>query len=181
MNEKRKKKVDAFIRFLKKTSKADNRGVLADLRRGFSDATAVRVWPHIGKFCGSETERLVFRTVAACYATNPLNDADKKINFGTSARKLKAEFPTFETTFQRLLNCRRREDVCKRLQGVVLAMKAKNVAVNWRRLTWDLLCWNDRVKTRWAAQFWPVGDFADFEETENIAEAESEDGEGGDE
>ena len=180
MNEKQRM-VAAFIRFLKKTAKTDNRGVLADLRRGFSDATAIRVWPHIGKFCGSETERLVFRTVAACYATNPLNDADNKSNFGTSARKLKAAFPTFETTFQRLLNCRRREDVCKRLQGVALAMKAKNVAVNWKRLTWDLLCWNNRVKARWAEEFWPVGDFVYFEERESVAEAENEDNEGGDE
>lgn len=182
MNE-RQKKVGAFIRFLKKTSKTDNRAVLADLRRGFSKATEKRAWRHIGAYCDldNEKERVIFQTVAACYATNPLNDPDKESNFGTSIRQLKKEFPSLETTFQRLLNCRRPEDVCKRLQSIVLAMKAKGIAVNWKRLMRDLLYWNNRAKERWAAQFWPVGDFADFEETENVAESESEDGEGGDE
>lgn len=178
MNE-RQKKVGAFIRFLKKTSKTDNRAVLADLRRGFSKATEKRAWRHIGAYCDldNERERVIFQTVAACYATNPLN-ADKESNFGTSARQLKEKFPTIEATFQRLLNCRRPEDVCKRLQSIVLAMKTNGIAVNWKRLMRDLLYWNIRAKERWAAQFWPVNNFADFEETESDVEAEDE---GGDE
>ena len=183
MNE-RQKKVGAFIRFLKKTSKTDNRAVLADLRRGFSKATEKRAWRHIGAYCDldNERERVIFQTVAACYAVNPLNDVDKESNFGTSARQLKENFPTIEATFQRLLNCRRPEDVCQRLPSIVLAMKAKGVAVNWKRLMRDLLYWNNRAKSGWAAQFWPYGDFADFEEAESGDEldVEAED-EGGDE
>lgn len=48
MNEQ-KEKIVRFIRFLKKASKEDNRGILADLRRGFSEATEARVWPHLGR------------------------------------------------------------------------------------------------------------------------------------
>lgn len=179
MNEQ-KEKIVRFIRFLKKASKEDNRGVLADLRRGFSEATETRVWPHLGRFCKNDREWLVFRTVAACYATNPLNDDSK--NFGASARRLSDKLSSFETAFKRLLNCRRPEDVCERLRSFVLAMKSKGVAVNWKRLTWDLLCWNNRVKSSWAAQFWPYGDFAAFKEAENAGEADAEtEDEGGDE
>lgn len=180
MSENEKRPPCAFIQFLFELSPERDAGVLADLRRGFSEATETRAWPHIGRFCrlNVDEERVVCQTIAACYATNPENDATPWSNFGTVAKKLAEDgrdgdkASSFDATFRRLLACRTSEDVCKRLKSLVLATKAKDVAVPWESLYWDLRRWNDDVKTRWAAQYWNV--------PSEVADVEAED-EGGDE
>jgi len=180
MSENEKRTPCAFIQFLFELSPERDSGVLADLRRGFSEATATRAWPHIGRFCrlNVDEERVVCQTIAAGYAINPKNDETEWSNFGAAAKKLAEDerdgdkASSFDATFRRLLSCRTAEDVCKRLRNLLLAMKAKDVAVPWESLYWDLRRWNDDVKTRWAAQYWNV--------PRDVADVEAE-GEGGDE
>lgn len=180
MSESEKRKPCAFIQFLLDLSPERDRGVFADLRRGFSEATATRAWPYIGRFCrlNVDEERVICQTIAAGYATNPNNDETEWSNFGAAAKKLAEDerdgdkASSFDATFRRLLSCRTAEDVCKRLRNLLLAMKSKDVAVPWESLYWDLRYWNDDVKTRWAAQYWNV--------PRDVAEFEA-DGEGGDE
>ncbi|MBR5243389.1 MAG: type I-E CRISPR-associated protein Cse2/CasB [Thermoguttaceae bacterium] len=180
MSENEKRTSCAFIQFLLNLSPERDCGVLADLRRGFSEATETRAWPHIGRFCrlNVDEERVVCQTIAAGYATNPKNDATPWSNFGAAAKKLAVKnldadkAPSFDATFRRLLACRTVEEVCKRLKSLILAMKAKDVAVPWESLYWDLRYWNNDVKTRWAAKYWDVPN--------EVAEFDA-DGEGGDE
>ena len=60
----------------------------------------------------------------------------------------------FDSRFRRLLSCDHRDEICERLRPVVFAAKAKGVPVNYEELFVDLWYWGDKVKTRWAREYW---------------------------
>lgn len=180
MSENEKRTPPPFIQFLFGLSPERDRGVFADLRRGFSKATEMYAWPHIGRFCrlNDAKNRVVYQTIAACYATNPKNDSTEWSNFGNAAKRLAEgdrngeRASSFDAAFRRLLACRTAVEVCNHLKKFALAMKAKDVAAPWESLYWDLLRWDDDVKARWAARYWDV--------PREVADVASDD-EGGDE
>jgi CRISPR type I-E-associated protein CasB/Cse2 len=92
--------------------------------------------------------------VAGLFAHHP--DETDRGNLGNTCRRLAAENSSFEGRFRRLLSCDDRDAVCERLRPVVLAAKAKGVKVNYEELLVDLRYWGDKVKGRWARQFWSV-------------------------
>ena len=61
---------------------------------------------------------------------------------------------TFDARFRRLLACDSATEVCDHLAGVLRAAERNAVAVNFARLFYDLQTWGDRVKVRWATQYW---------------------------
>lgn len=175
-----------FIRYLIGLSEEKDRGTLADLRKGFSKATAVRAWPHLGRFCqlNKTPDRVIYQTVAAGYATHPVNDGTDYANFGSVMRKLADESvgheeekrKTFDTMFRRFLVCESAEDVCSRLKGAIRAAKSKDVPIPWESLFWDLTKWGDAVKLNWAAQYWRVPkEIADIETSDASDGVEDED------
>ena len=183
MGEETKWKTFPFIEYLLALTPEKDRGTLADLRKGFSKATAVRAWPHLGHFChlNDEGDRTIFETVGAGYATHPVNDGEPYANFGTVMQKLAFESvggdaekrKTFDTRFRRLLTCESAEEVCKHLKGAILAAKAKDVPIPWESLFWDLKKWGDSVKVRWAAKYWMVPkEMADVENTDEDTDDE---------
>ena len=60
----------AFVASLQ--ARREDRGLMANLRRGFSEATADRAWPYLARWCNLENrrERTIFQTVAASFAFN---------------------------------------------------------------------------------------------------------------
>ena len=139
----------------------EDRGLMANLRRGFSEATADRAWPYIARWCNLEKDRqrTIFQTVAASFAFNP--ESVSEGNMGTTMNRLAMGderglngLKTFETRFRRFLSCDTVFEVCDRLPTVIRTTKAKAVAINHEELFKDLHYWGDRVKVRWANAYW---------------------------
>ena len=139
----------------------EDRGLMANLRRGFSGATADRAWPYIARWCNLENDcqRTIFQTVAASFAFNP--ESVSEGNMGTTMNRLAMGdgrglkgLKTFETRFRRFLSCDTIFEVCDRLPTVIRTTKAKAVAINHEELFKDLCYWGDRVKVRWANAYW---------------------------
>ncbi|MDF7807593.1 type I-E CRISPR-associated protein Cse2/CasB [Pontiellaceae bacterium B12219] len=152
----REMKAEKLMAFLQK-NKTD-RGVMADLRAGFSEATEYRAWSHLAQFCSlTGFDRIVVQTVAAGFATQP--ECANKGNLGTTMRAIaggnKDGLASFEGRFRRLLTCSDTEEICRFVPGIIRTAKAKGIAVNYRRLYTDLCYWNGgRTKVQWAEAYW---------------------------
>jgi CRISPR type I-E-associated protein CasB/Cse2 len=164
------KGIDEFLARLKGYVDRHDRGTLADLRRGFSETTAHRTWPHIFAFWGprAKGQLPILRLIAAGFAT--LEGTEQRGNIGATLRRLamgdrkgKAEqsdaLKSFDGRFRRLLTCRTAGEVCDRLPGILRAAKQKGVGVDFRQLYWDLRDWErptDKrdVRVDWAGAYW---------------------------
>ena len=149
----------AFVADL--TARREDRGLMADLRRGFSSATADRAWPYLARWCDltHDRQRVIYQTVAAGFATNP--ETTTEGNMGDTMRALATGkvpgedgLKTFEARFRRFLSCDTISDVSQRLPTVIRATQARGIPINHRRLLEDLHYWGDRVKIRWAGAYW---------------------------
>lgn len=159
-----------------------DRGKLAALRRGFSEATAHYAWPHIAPRCDitDERQRAIWLCVAAAAATLAPDRLlrDRVGNMGATMRQLAQggdgkkvddkALNTFEANFRRLLTCPTTEDLCRHLPRVIRAAAAKGKPVDVRMLYHDLQDWECRtnrdVRVEWARGYW-VGESRQ-EETE---------------
>ena len=149
----------AFVADLQ--ARREDRGLMADLRRGLSKATASRSWPYIAQWCNlkNDRQRTIFQTVAASFAFNPNTTSEG--NMGTTMRQLATGdgreadgLKTFEARFRRFLSCDTFSEVCERLPTVIRTTRAKGVVINHEELFKDLHYWGDRVKIRWAHAYW---------------------------
>ena len=156
--EKRAEKVMKYLRGLR-----ENRGAMADLRCALTDTRRHRAWPWLAAVGGIENAQI--EVVVGLYAYHPEETASG--NLGTVCRRLSGEHNSFDGRFRRLLACDRNE-ICEHLRPVVLAAKAKNIPINYEQLLLDLIVWAERVKARWAKEYWSVA-----KEAEVAAEAET--------
>jgi CRISPR system Cascade subunit CasB len=127
----------------------NDRGAMADLRCALSSARLPRAWPLLARVGGIGDPRV--ETVAGLFAWHP--EETHQGNFGTTCRLLAAKNTSFEARFQRLLACDR-EEICERVRPVILAAKAKRIPINYDVLFADLCYWGDKVKARWAREYW---------------------------
>jgi len=145
---------DRLIAFLLKNK--EDRGVMADLRCGFSPAKEHRAWPHIAQLCRLELpwSRIPVQTVCAAFATHPKNTDSG--NIGSTLREIAKEMASAEKRFQRLLICDTKEELCDHLSAVVRVAKAKGIPVNYRQMYCDICWWDGKFppKLRWADAFW---------------------------
>jgi CRISPR system Cascade subunit CasB len=159
--KERAKRLLGYLRGLE-----SDRGKMADLRCALSPRKLARAWPLLGRVGGIGNPRV--EVVAGLFAYHP--EETSTGNLGTTCRQLAAENKTFDGRFQRLLGCDRGE-ICERLRPVVLAAKARRIAVNYEALFADLCYWGGAVKARWAREYWGA---AEEEETALVASAELE-------
>lgn len=185
--EGRKYAVDRFVEminqvFIRKhegTAIGADRAILADLRRGFSEGTSMRVWPHllgppVNARWNSERDERIWVTVAAVSATTG-NTGLKQGNIGASMRNLaladaegdgkKGDKPLkrMEPHFKRLLVCSSAEELCRFLPGIAKRCGRAEVPVNVTRLFWDLCKWEQKqnsIRMQWAESFWHVPEMA---------------------
>jgi CRISPR system Cascade subunit CasB len=122
---------------------------MANLRGALKPAQRHRAWPLLGRVGGIGNPR--YEVVAGLFAYHP--EETTAGNLGATCRRLAGENNTFDGRFRRLLTCDR-DEVCERIVPVVLAAKAKGVPVNYEQLFADLCYWSDRVKERWAREYW---------------------------
>ncbi len=157
-----KTKIQAFLDYLE--SHCHDRGIMADLRHGFSPGTEYRAWPHVAPWCDLTDQRRksIFITIAGAFATQSHSGAQAG-NLGTTLRQLAVQgasgkpdeaLKSFEARFRRLLTCTTARQVCERLPGIIRAASRKAIGINLERLYYDLLYWDEKVKLAWAAAYW---------------------------
>lgn len=167
--------IDVLLAEIRQAAKPgrEDRGKLAALRRGFSEATASLAWPHIAPYCDitDPAQRTVWLTVGATAATLVPDGLEKRGagNLGATMRNLalgrdgpvkEAEtvLASFEPRFRRLLACQSVLELCAHLPTVARAAAAKGVAIDIRHLFEDLRDWERRdardVPVEWARGYW---------------------------
>jgi len=127
----------------------NDRGAMADLRCALNPARRARAWPLLARVGG--VDRPIYETVAGLFAYYP--EETRAGNLGTTCRRLAAENQSYDARFRRLLSCDR-EEICERLRPIILAAKAKDVRINYEQLFADLHYWGEKVKARWAREYW---------------------------
>lgn len=142
----------------------DDRGKMAALRRGLSDATQREAWPVIASL-GADFGRIAPRIVSALFAEHPEEDTTA-YSFGATCRRIGTDngrereiVESFERRFRRLLACDSDTDVAGQLKAWIRLAASRGVGVNYEQLFWDLDGWNnraDRIKLQWARDFWPA-------------------------
>ena len=130
-----------------------DRGAMADLRCALNPAKLPRAWPLLARVGGIGNPRI--EVVAGLFAYHP--DETEAGNLGTTCLRLKGQNESFDARFRRLLVCDR-DEICGRLRPVIFAAKAKEIRVNYEALLADLCYWGDRVKQRWAREYWGTPD-----------------------
>jgi CRISPR type I-E-associated protein CasB/Cse2 len=138
-----------FIDFLKRYR--NDRGALANLKGGLSDARKPNAWPLLAGFKGAIGDP-AYETVAALWACAPSLECATGC-LGDTLARLKTDNNSFEGRFKRLLTCDR-DEIAVRVAPIVRAAQAKGMAVNYTQLLSDLLWWGDIVKVEWAKAFW---------------------------
>jgi len=128
---------------------SNDRGAMADLRRALIPAQRHRAWPLLARCGGIDEAR--FETVAGLFAHHP--DETSAGNLGTTCRQLSGQHSSFEGRFRRLLGCDR-DNICEHIRPVVFAAAAKGIRINYEQLFIDLWYWSDKVKARWAMEYW---------------------------
>ncbi len=155
----------------------EDRGMLAALRRGLSEATEHYAWPYLAPYCNlsDPEQRIIWLTIAGAAAIlAPAGLVREKSevgvgNMGATMRELavgderkkdevEKRLATFESRFRRLLTCRTVEELCRHLVGIFRAAAAKNKPVNLVQLYSDLQRWESPqeadVRVEWAQGYW---------------------------
>jgi len=157
-----KNKIQAFLEYLQNHSQ--ERGMMADLRHGFSPTSQYRAWPHIAPWCdlSDQRQKAIFITLAGAFAIQ-LQSGRGKSNLGSTLRRLAVQgasgkpqdaLKSFEARFRRLLTCNAPEQVCERLPGIIRAAERKGISIDLEQLHQDLVFWSDKVKLEWAKAYW---------------------------
>ena len=155
----------------------EDRGKLAALRRGFSEATEQHAWPFLAPHCDitDPKQRIIWLTVAGAAATLAPDGLMMNRgcgNIGATLRRLALgdDHPkdtdkvlaSFDGRFRRLLTCQTTEELCQHLVSVIRAASVKKQPVDVRQLFFDLADWENRdkrdVRVEWARGFWDVSD-----------------------
>jgi CRISPR type I-E-associated protein CasB/Cse2 len=136
----------------------NNRGAMADLRCALSPSPAkrARAWPLLAPMGGVGDSRI--ETVAGLFAWHPEETQDG--NLGSTCRRLADENTSVDARFRRLLSCDR-DEICERVRAVVLAARPRGIPINYEELFADLYYWSDRVKERWAREYWAAAETAE--------------------
>lgn len=148
-------------------ARANDRGLLADLRCALVESKRHRAWPVLAAFSGvgDDWKALCVQTVAGLYAMHPKETAQG--DFGTTCRALLSdderqnlhdarEVGPLSRRFQHLLAAER-EEVFERVTRLVMRAKTEEAPVNYERLYDDLMKWQynpESVRVRWAKSFW---------------------------
>ncbi len=160
MNETKEWPIDRFLQWVAEIVRRDDRGTLAELRRGLSETTQDQAWEHLllhdcpqSDFADKNRRRAwcVIAGLAALLIPKGLNADATWHNLGTTMRILAlgsdgngAEaLKSFEPKFRRILSCDNSQSLCDMVVQVGKAAERKNIAMNLANLFWDIVNWDD--------------------------------------
>ncbi len=158
-----------FIRHLERLYSENQRGALADLRRGLGkppgteSLTFPHVIPYLPEGLNKQQEQSYF-LIASLFALHPMSVSDG--NFGSHCADLGRARggedgkppPNVERRFIALL-ATPTQSLYRALQPLVNLLKSENIRICWVRLLRDLQRWNYAdaridVRREWAGEFW---------------------------
>jgi len=151
-----------FIAHLQKLAASQQRGALADLRRGLGQplGAAAEMFRHVEPFLSptrSRAQESAYYLIASLFALHP--SPTNNGNLGTHMRACdprRENDDALERRFTALLSAHP-DDLPGYLRQTISFLKSKDVQVNWNQLFWDLQNWDEddhRVQKRWASAFW---------------------------
>ena len=176
-----------FIRSLEQLYADEDRGALADLRRGLGRApgAAMEMYLYVVPFTRELSRRQedAFYTVAALFGLYPREgwrrgqgEKVKLTNFGASLKLLKKEKDSggVERRFVALLNCRA-EDLPAHLRQFVGLLKTNDLPIDWAQLLRDVIRWDydEDVQRNWARAFWAADTKPETDETDAASETDA--------
>ena len=177
MSETTEWPIDRFLKRVVEMVRKDDRGALAELRRGLSETTQDQAWEHLIPYCAdfaeNEAHRFVWCAVgglAAMLVPDGLATTEPWNNFGTTMRLLakgsgdgveSKALKSFEPKFRRALSCDNTRSLCEMVVGIGRTAAVKGVSVNLKVLFWDLWNWSDsdkrdEIRLRWAKEYYRV-------------------------
>lgn len=160
-----------FIERLWSFAENDQRGVLADLRRGLGQppGTVPKMYPYVIPYLPAECsiwQEETYYLIAALFAyyqSGSGGDSRRKIEQGnlgdhlrTAVFKDNMDEAPVERRFSALLAADR-QDLSYYLKDMISLLKSHDVAVHWNQLFRDLQYWQTESKSvqkRWANSFW---------------------------
>jgi CRISPR system Cascade subunit CasB len=155
-------KEQPFITYL--LSKADDRAMLAALRRGLGAAPGDPETAEMSRYVehrirkdATEREDRDIYMIASLFALHPTPTA--KGNLGDHLRRLTFDESRADATERRFVQLlrMRRETLEPRLRQQISILKSKDIAVNWHQLFADLRNWDHPkrfVQRNWARSYW---------------------------
>lgn len=177
MIETKEYPIDRFLQWVDELARKDDRGTLAELRRGLSETTQDQAWehliPHSSDFAENADHRFVWCTIgglAALLISEGLSSSEPWNNIGTTMRLLAKgggendetkALKTFEPKFRRVLSCDDTRSLCEIVVGIGRTAVVKGISMNLKALFWDMWNWNDqdkreRIRLQWAKQYFKV-------------------------
>ena len=177
MSETKEYPIDRFLQWIAELVRRDDRGTLAELRRGLSETTQDQAWEHLipysADFAENDDHRFIWCTVgglAAMLIPGGLSASEPWENIGTAMRELATEggendetkaLKTFEPKFRRALSCDDTHSLCEIVVGIGRTAVVKGIPVNLKVLFWDLWNWSDpdkreKIRLQWAKQYFRV-------------------------
>ena len=176
MNEQKDYPLDRFLREVTQAVAKDNRGYLAELRRGLSETTQEQAWEHLIPYCADFDADAAHRAVwcavgglAALLIPDGLVSTEPWSNLGTTMRTIAKgsegdeakTLKSFEPKFRRILSCGDAVSLCELVIGIGRAAAVKGIPINLRNLFWDLWNWDDlekreAIRLKWAKQYYHV-------------------------
>lgn len=140
---------------------ADDRALLAALRRGASSSALGSVYPIVAPFFPKEPnggEEQALFDVAVLFALHP---GDGSLNLGQALRRIgeNTRSDNIEPRFVALLDSHP-EDLVPHLRHAVSLARAHDIALDWDDILRALRYWGHPslfVQRRWARDFWTTG------------------------
>jgi CRISPR type I-E-associated protein CasB/Cse2 len=177
MSETQEYPINKFLQWIAELVRRDDRGTLAELRRGLSETTQNQAWEHLipysADFAENADHRIIWCTIggiAAILISEGLSSSEPWNNIGTTMRALSKggsekdetkALKTFEPKFRRVLSCDDTHSLCEMIVGIGRTAAVKSVSMNLKSLFWDMWNWNDqdkreRIRLQWAKQYFKV-------------------------
>ena len=174
MDEQKDYPIDRFLQVVAQAK--DDRGYLAELRRGLSETTQEQAWEHLIPYCADFDTNVAHRAVwcavgglAALLIPDRLVSSEPWSNLGTTIRAIAkgnegddaTALKSFEPKFRRLLSCGETGALCELIVGIGRTAAVKGVPMNLRSLFWDLWNWDnpdirEEIRLKWAKQYYRV-------------------------
>ena len=160
---------DRFVGHLEALAKREDRGALANLRRGLGKppGSSAGMMPLLVPYLPEDVrEHWAYFLVGSLFALHP--ESARGGNMGTTFRGL-GDHESAQKRFVALLDSHV-DDLGERLRHTIALARSKEVAVNYRQLLDDVLRWNhpDRtVQLAWARQYWRHVEENDRNDNEN--------------
>jgi CRISPR system Cascade subunit CasB len=131
-------------------------GFGAALRHADNPATEYQAWEHLIRYgCDIEKkwERLPYATVAAAAARARITH-DGQLPLGKSiAACFEKDADPAKAKLRRLLSCSDVEEACTILRPLLNLIASRGIQISYGRILDDLLYFGERVKLRWASEF----------------------------